>query len=314
MSTLEGHTNGVAAWPSIPPARCLPAATCQEQLRLWDSVLGRPLLNLKSDFGPEFSQDGRIVVGVEDQLTAYQVEPALEYRTFAHPSREPIDYARPSVRHDGRVLAVGTDSGAVLWDLARGTELAFLPIASAWHLMFEPSGDLITSGSMGVHRWPIRLDAGRREFRYRPAASAQACRRVHCGIAEDRSGRIVVKADRTYAYVATAERTIRVGRLNDCRSVAVSPDGQWLATGTHSDVSRRRADLAHQRRQKRGRSAHRVSHRGRLQPGRKMAADRRLSLPALGSRHLARGEAVGRPGSLLLPRRPAWWWSRTRAT
>ena len=41
--------------------------------------------------------------------------------------------ARPSIRHDGRVLAVGTDQGVVLWDLARGTELAFLPIGNAWH-------------------------------------------------------------------------------------------------------------------------------------------------------------------------------------
>ena len=31
----------------------------------------------------------------------------------------------------------------------------------------------------------------------------------------------------------TPERTIRVGPLDDCRSVAVSPDGQWLATGSH---------------------------------------------------------------------------------
>jgi hypothetical protein len=56
------------------------------------------------------------------------------------------------------------DRGAVLWDLARGTELAFLPIGNAWHLMFEPSGDLITSGEMGVYRWPIQLDASRGEF------------------------------------------------------------------------------------------------------------------------------------------------------
>ena len=169
---------------------------------------------------------------LEDKLTTYQVDPALEYRTFAHASREPILYSRPSVRHDGRVLALGTDRGAVLWDLARGTELAFLPIGNAFHLMFEPSGDLITSGSIGVQRWPIQLDAGRGEFRIGPP------RRLplpasYCGIAEDRSGRIVAKANCDYAYVATAERTIRVGPLDDCRSVAVSPDGQWLATGTH---------------------------------------------------------------------------------
>ena len=97
------------------------------------------------------------------------------------------DYARPSVRHDGRLLAVGTNQGAVLWDLARGTELAFLPIGNAWHLMFEPSGDLITSGSIGVQRWPIQLDAGRGD-----STSARrvrsACRRDIAGSPPDRFG------------------------------------------------------------------------------------------------------------------------------
>jgi hypothetical protein len=34
-----------------------------------------------------------------------------------------------------------------------------------------------------------------------------------------------------FVFVATPERTIPVGPLDDCRYVAVSPDGQWLATG-----------------------------------------------------------------------------------
>jgi hypothetical protein len=55
----------------------------------------------------------------------------------------------------------------VLWDLARGTEFAFLPIGDAGP-MFEPSGDLITSGSIGVQRWPIQLDAGRGGFHIGP--------------------------------------------------------------------------------------------------------------------------------------------------
>ena len=163
------------------------------------------------------------------------------------------------------MLAVGTDRGVVLWDLARGTELAFLPIGNAWHLMFEASGDLITSGATSA------CSGGRSGSTWTAVNSASArrvgcpCRRDTAGLTEDRSGRIVAMADNRYAYVATPERTIRVGPLDDCRGVAVSPDGQWLATINHllpgAQVS---AHLQpHQ--------GERATHRGRLQPRREVA-------------------------------------------
>jgi WD40 repeat protein/Flp pilus assembly protein TadD len=231
-ATVEGlKTGGVTA--AFHPSDALFASNgWSAQLRLWDPVLGRPLLNMTSQWGPEFSADGRMVVALDDQLRLYQVDPALEYRTFAHASSEAITYARASIRHDGRVLAVGTDRGAVLWDLVRGRELAVLPIGNAWHLMFEQSGNLITSGTAGVYRWPIQLDLGHGEFGIGPP------RPLHLpvglsGIAEDRSGRIVAKPIGAAAYVTTPRGTIMIDGLNDCRALAVSPDGQYLATGSH---------------------------------------------------------------------------------
>jgi tetratricopeptide (TPR) repeat protein len=54
-----------------------------------------------------------------------------------------------------------------------------------------------------------------------------------CGIDEDRPGRIVAKAYQASAYVLAAGRTIAFGPMDDVRSVAVSPDGEWLAAGSH---------------------------------------------------------------------------------
>jgi WD40 repeat protein len=145
-----------------------------------------------------------------------------------------VDYERVSIRMDGRVMAVGTDRGGIVfWDLATGTELPRLPIGMCRHLMFEPSGDLLTSGAAGVLRWPVRLDLKRSEFRIGPP------RRLplpvgDCGIAQDRQGRIVAMAHRTYAYIATGDQVMRLEPLDDCRYVAVSPDGEWLATGSHN--------------------------------------------------------------------------------
>ena len=202
------------------------------QLRLWDPIQGRPWMSLAGEGGPRLHQDGRIEVRLAAQLTTYQVEPALEYRTLAHASPRPMNYARVSVRRDGRILAVGSDQGVVLWDLARAAELAVLPIGKAWGSMFEASGDLITEGEMGVHRWPVRLEIARGEFQIGPPRPL-GLKGLTESLAEDSSGRFVAVAAGHNAYVTTPDGTVRVGPLDDCNSVAVSPDGQWLATGSH---------------------------------------------------------------------------------
>ncbi len=232
-ATLEG-SKSLGINTAIHPAGMLLASECWDgRLRLWDPVLGRLWLSVTGESSSlGFSRDGRIVLRYKDKLTNYQVDPALEYQTLAHASSRPINYARPSIRRDGRVLAVGTDWGVLLWDLAQGTELAALPLGNAGHLMFEASGDLLTSGSNGVQRWPIQLDLDRGEFRIGPPRQLQLPAGAGA-IDEDRLGRIVALADFTGARVLTPERAIQIETLDDCSGVAVSPDGEWLATGSH---------------------------------------------------------------------------------
>jgi tetratricopeptide (TPR) repeat protein len=192
------------------------------------------VLSLTGSVSPassEFSQDGRIVISLEDKLTTYEVDPALEYRSFAHAADPPLGFGWASIRRDGRLLAVGTMRGVLLWDLATGAELALLPIGYAQVLMFEASGDLLSCGDVGVWRWPVRLNLDRGEFRIGPPTQLP----LPAGwgeIAEDASGQVVALAHVGDAHVLTPERPFQVGPLDDCRNVSVSPDGQWLATGS----------------------------------------------------------------------------------
>ena len=91
---------------------------------------------------------------------------------------------------------------------------------------------MIISGSIGVLRLPIHLDVdrGRLEIGHPQKLNLP---QGNGSISTDASASTVAKANFNYAYVANSAGTRRVGPLNDCRSVAVSPDGQWLATGTH---------------------------------------------------------------------------------
>ena len=136
-ATLEGSTN-IGLRGAFHPAGTLLASNGWEgRLRLWDPVMGRQVLSLTSNRWPEFSKEGQIVIAFEERLTAYQVNPALEYRTFAHASGEPIHYRSAAIHRDGRLLAVATSRGVAMWDLAHGTEIAFLPIGDVLQVMFE---------------------------------------------------------------------------------------------------------------------------------------------------------------------------------
>jgi eukaryotic-like serine/threonine-protein kinase len=212
----------------------------ESRLRLWDSALGRSVLSLTSSgfLMPDFSNDGRIVVSREDRLITYQLDPALEYRTFAHAFSERMHYERASIHRDGQILAVGTERGVAFWDLARGTELPFLPIGNSRHVMFEASGDLITSGSGAVWRWPVRLEPEPGEFRIGPP-SPVPLPDSDCRIDEDHAGRIIALAKYDGAYVVLPGRVLRIPALDNCRYVAVSPDGQWLVTGSHGKIGAR---------------------------------------------------------------------------
>jgi WD40 repeat protein len=231
---LEGSTNGGLHTAFHPAGKLLASNGWDSRLRLWDAALGRLVLSVNGEnpIEPTFSRDGQIVVRSEDRLKTYTVEPALEYRALVHVSSEPIGYQRPSIHRDSRLLAVGSNTGVIFWDVVRGTECAFLPIGATWQVMFEASGDLLTSGRNGVRRWPVRPDSGQGSFKIGPPRELPFTRSSG-QITEDRAGEIIAVHRDTHAEVLVRGRLAKVGPLDECRYVAVSPDGQWLATGSH---------------------------------------------------------------------------------
>jgi eukaryotic-like serine/threonine-protein kinase len=231
---LEGTTSGGLHATFHPSGKLLASNGWENGLRLWDAVLGRPLISLAGEnpTEPAFGSGGQIVLRSADRLTTYQVDPAPEHKVLIHARRITRSFHRPSIRSDHRLLAVGTPNGVILWDLARGTECDYLPITTARHVIFEANGDLLTRGGIGVQRWPVRLDTDRKEFRIGPPRLLPFSKSAG-HIAEDRLGQIIATTRRTHAEVLISGHLRRFGPLENCRYVAVSPDGEWLATGTH---------------------------------------------------------------------------------
>ncbi len=164
------------------------------------------------------------------EIRIWQVEPAVAFTTLRAAANGASTHQFTSIHRDGRLVAVGTERGVILWDLAHKLELGFVPIGNAWRIGFEPAGTLLTNGDAGALRWAVRIDPVQGKVRLGPPKRLLP-NGSHCGLVSDRTGRIVAMADFRSVHVALDDRTFAIGPLDDCRYLAISPDGRWLATG-----------------------------------------------------------------------------------
>jgi eukaryotic-like serine/threonine-protein kinase len=135
---------------------------------------------------------------------------------------------------DGRLLAVATLTGLGFWDFATGKELAFAPIGRVPYLHFEDSGDLLSSAN-GLSRWPLRMSSGESSrIIIGPPKSIPVKAPVEFCISRD--GQVLAAAQydgATVLHLSRADEPIHLGPHEDCRYVAITRDGQWVATASH---------------------------------------------------------------------------------
>jgi WD40 repeat protein len=136
----------------------------------------------------------------------------------------------------GRLLAAGSDDGVVLFDLDGRVEVGRLPIGMARGVAFDSSGALWTNGASGVLRWPVADDADGTGVRVGPPEWHRDTG-SDCQIACSDDGGVVAVASPSGAVLLRRDRpgqAIPLTPHTDPRYVAVSPRGEWVATGSHS--------------------------------------------------------------------------------
>jgi WD40 repeat protein len=145
------------------------------------------------------------------------------------------------VHPEGRLLAVhgGDRNNLALVDLATGWEMRRQPINGA-ALNCQPSGALLTYGPSGLLRWPMQIEHGPLE-RYRITPS----QRLLSGGPRDwwdasADGQTIAIPNYGQGAVVLhrgpPQRMIHLQPQQDVRHCAVSPDGRWVATGSHSNT------------------------------------------------------------------------------
>src|SRR5262249_41581157 len=167
VAKLDGHLDQGISLAFNHGGDLLASRSWEQKLLLWDPRTGKKLLSATALMStPRFSPDDRLLAGeiVGDRLRMWEVAVGREYRTLAR--NRVLDKASiqtGTVRSDGRLLAVGENDGFGLWDLRSNKELLFMK-GLGRHVLFEPSGSLLTNGPAGLFRWPLQTDPASAEL------------------------------------------------------------------------------------------------------------------------------------------------------
>jgi WD40 repeat protein len=175
LVALVGHVQRVTTVTFHPDGELMATHGWDGQVLVWHPSSGRQLLMPLTAVGvPQFSVDGRWlgVTWEGDQANLLEVTPTREYRTLvssAGAGRGSYNFYG-DISPDGRLLAVGMEEGARLWDLHGGREVAALPAPTPFAFFDTQPGNrgavppkgscrgLLTAGADGLLHWPITCD------------------------------------------------------------------------------------------------------------------------------------------------------------
>ena len=220
---------------------------------LWDAAAGEPLTaapGYSLGFSPD---DRRLAFMMDGKLGVWNVAGDTECRTLHLEivGNRSDEVAPPAVfsadfSPDSKLMATSHANGVRLWEADTGRELAHLKAGSCGTALFHPDGEsLISSGNWGTYRWPIRpdLERGAGAIRVGPPELVRETTDGEWGKADwlpdhrtvaliDNANVRVLLVDSSNPHAAASRaRILDSGRNRRMTTVAVSPDGRWLATG-----------------------------------------------------------------------------------
>jgi WD40 repeat protein len=214
-------------------------------LRLWDTRTGRQLFSTETAARSlQFSPDDRLLAVEIDldrkKLRLWQVALPFGYRTLVNESiTEKEAYGSCAIDAKNGLLAVAMKSGVGLWDLATGVQLTVLEIGRS-SCLWEPSGALLTGGPKELLSWPIERDsAAPHTLRIGPPRKLPLPFSL-TNVVMSQDGRVLASAGSRLTGLRSkvwhrelAKPPLDLPYHYDPRHIDVSPDGRWVATGSH---------------------------------------------------------------------------------
>jgi serine/threonine protein kinase/WD40 repeat protein len=247
LASCAGHNGPTIFLAFSRTGDWLVSASTDGTTRLWETTTGRSLVTATGT-AVRLSGDDRLLAFRDaTRLGLWEVADGHACRLL-QPLPQPGNGLRENHGVDisarERLLAVAGADGVRLWDLADGRLAADLRVGPGPVARFHPSGDsLVTSSRSGLRRWPIRPRQGQgggtlqvgppqtvagyaRATDYPPAVCwgpAGDCLAIKDPVTPDRA--VVLNLEQP------AERAVFRSH-SVIFSLALSPDGRWLAAGS----------------------------------------------------------------------------------
>ena len=234
--TLEGHKNGGVVVCFNHRGDLLASNSWDRTLRLWDSGNGQQLFRMSWFWSPplHFSRDDRLLAPqiAGTKVRFWKVTANKEFRRL---TRESLNFGRlgAAIHPNGRLLGACSSRGVIFWDLATHKNLGMVPCGDTRCIIFQDGSALECNGQAGLWRWPIQ--AKEELITIGPPQLLLPGSSWH-QISASRDGQILGRAE-----FQNGARLLRAGRPqqlihlphDQVSSISVSPNGHWVATGTH---------------------------------------------------------------------------------
>ena len=253
QSVLQGHTIKVDHLMFAHSGYLVATHGYDATTRLWDGASGQPLAVALGKTCANFAADDRrLAFTTGGGIGAWDLSTAPECRTLhagmtGNRGEGPLGGGVRAAEFspDEKLLATAADDGARLWDVDAGRDVAHLKAGKCVSALFDSDDPgIITSGRWGTYRWPIRPDSGRGSDAISigppellwEGSDDWACaswlpdRRTLAIIDNTRAQVVLVDSRRPHPALSRAI-ALDAGRNRRMTSVAVSPDGHWLAAG-----------------------------------------------------------------------------------